>query len=144
MLIGNPPWLAYRYMTEVMKTQFQAMSRERGLWAGASVATNQDLSGLFVARTVELYLRSGGNFAYLMPLAALSRRQFAGFRTGSYPVGSEPTTVAFDIPWDLHGVKPSFFPVPAAAVLGRRTANHAKAMPKELDKWFGRLPLRAI
>jgi SAM-dependent methyltransferase len=140
VLVGNPPWLAYRYMTEAMKIQFQAMSRERGLWAGASVATSQDLSGLFVARTVELYLRSGGNFAYLMPLAALSRRQFAGFRTGSYPVGGEPTTIAFDSPWDLHAVKPSFFPVPAAAVIGMRTTNHAKAMPNEMDKWSGKLP----
>lgn len=140
VLVGNPPWLAYRYMTEAMKVQFQAMSRERGLWAGASVATHQDLSGLFVARTVELYLRIGGTFAYLVPLAALSRRQFAGFRSGNYPVAIEPTTVAFDTPWDLHGVKPSFFPVPAAAVLGRRTQSQARAIPDQLESWSGRLP----
>ena len=140
VLVGNPPWLAYRYMTASMKVQFQAMSRERGLWAGASVATHQDLSGLFVARTVELYLRRGGTFAYLMPLAGLSRRQFAGFRTGDYPVAVEPTTVAFDTPWDLHGVKPSFFPVPAAAVFGRRTAGSATAMPDQLESWTGKLP----
>ncbi len=40
VLIDNPPWLAYRYMPEAMKVQFQAMSRERGLWAGAGVATH--------------------------------------------------------------------------------------------------------
>jgi SAM-dependent methyltransferase len=140
VLVGNPPWLAYRYMTEAMKVQFQAMSRERGLWAGAAVATNQDLSGLFVTRTVELYLRTGGSFAYLMPLAALSRRQFAGFRTGSYPVSVEPTAVAFDTPWDLHAVKPSFFPVPTAAVLGRRTAHEAGPMPGNAEGWVGKLP----
>ena len=140
VLVGNPPWLAYRYMTEAMKTQFAAMSRARNLWAGAGVATHQDLSGLFVARTVELYLRTGGTFAYLMPLAALSRRQFAGFRTGDWPGSLDPTTAGFGTPWDLHGVKPSFFPVPAAAIFGTRSAGTPTPLPAEVERWAGRLP----
>jgi hypothetical protein len=78
VLVGNPPWLSYRFMTTAMQQSFAAMSRERGLWAGAAVATHQDLSGLFVVRCVELYLRDRGRFGFVMPLAALSRRQFAG------------------------------------------------------------------
>ena len=57
VLIGNPPWLAYRFMTPGMKVEFREMSTERGFWAGAAVATHQDLSALFVARCVKLYLR---------------------------------------------------------------------------------------
>jgi hypothetical protein len=110
----------------------------RNLWAGSTVATHQDLSGLFVTRCVELYLRDQGRFGFVMPLAALSRRQFAGFRTGRYP--SERLKVAFDQPWDLHGVKPSFFPVPASVVFGQRGDTDVPlALPAEA--WSGRLPV---
>jgi hypothetical protein len=139
ILVGNPPWLSYRFMTESMQATFRQMTTERGMWAGASVATHQDLSALFVARTAELYLRPGGRFGYVMPLAALSRRQFAGFRTGSFPSPHTTTAVAFDTPWDLHAVKPSFFPVPASVVFGTR-ADSSVPLHAEAVRFAGRLP----
>lgn len=72
-LIGNPPWLAYRHMTREMQAKFREMSESRGLWQGAKVATHQDLSALFVARVLQLYSRSGGRFAFVMPNAVLDR-----------------------------------------------------------------------
>jgi len=140
VLIGNPPWLAYRYMTTTQKASFRAMSTQRGLWAGATVATHQDLSALFVARCIELYLRPGGRFGFVMPLAVLSRRQYAGFRAGTYPVRAEPVTVAFDRPCDLHRIKPAFFPVPASIVTGRRQPGGLSAKPLDAvpDVWHGR------
>jgi SAM-dependent methyltransferase len=134
-LIGNPPWLAYRYMPAAMQASFRELSDSRNLWAGSTVATHQDLSGLFVVRCIELYLRDGGRLGFVMPLAALSRRQFAGFRAGRYRVN-----VAFGQPWDLHAVKPSFFPVPASVVFGQRAAASVPlASPPEV--WSGRLPV---
>jgi SAM-dependent methyltransferase len=118
-LVGNPPWLAYRFMTPEMQASFRQMSEERGLWAGASVATHQDLSGLFLIRAVEQYLKPSGQFAFVMPFAALSRRQFAGFRTGRYASPAGEVMVAFETPWDLHKVKPNLFRVPPSVVLGR-------------------------
>ena len=92
-LIGNPPWLAYRYMPAAMQASFRELSDIRNLWAGATVAPQQDLSALFVVRCIELYLQPGGQFGFVMPLAALSRRQFAGFRaagTGTREGGVPP------------------------------------------------------
>jgi hypothetical protein len=143
VLVGNPPWLAYRFMTPAMQQAFRTMSQERGLWAGATVATNQDLSGLFVARAVELYLRTGGRYAFVMPLAALSRRQFGGFRTGRWAapdLGSVITTARFDRAWDLHKVKPAFFPVPACVVFGERTTATSIPLAGPPELWSGRLP----
>lgn len=139
VLVGNPPWLAYRFMTAAMQTGFRLMSEDRNLWAGAAVATNQDLSGLFVARCVELYLRDGGKFGYVMPWGTLSRRQYAGFRTGDYTTPTDTVQVAFDQPWDLHKVKPAFFPVPACVVFGRR-AQSPRALMQPAEVWSGRLP----
>lgn len=141
VLVGNPPWLAYRYMTKAMQESFRDLSSARGFWAGASVATNQDLSGLFVARSVELYLRQGGRFGFVMPLAALTRRQFAGFRTGRWPSPAEQVTVTLDEPWDVHEVKPSFFPVPASVVFGTRTDEEVAPLAKAGERWAGRLPM---
>ena len=140
VLIGNPPWLAYRHMTADMQRAFRQMCASRDLWQGASVATNQDLSGLFIARTVQLYLRLHGRFAFVMPNAALDRRQFAGFRTGTYPDPIEPTTVAFGRPWDLRRLRPHFFPRAASVVFGRRNLDDpATGMPTEAERWTGRL-----
>ncbi len=140
VLVGNPPWLAYRYMTESMKADFRQLSQERSLWAGATVATNQDLSGLFITRCVELYLRLGGRFGFVMPLAALSRRQFAGFRTGAWGSTATQVTAELGQPWDLHQVKPSFFPVPGSVVFGTRTKGTSTALPEGAEEWAGRLP----
>lgn len=139
VLVGNPPWLAYRYMPAEMKANFREMSEARGFWAGPSVATHQDLSALYVARAVEQYLKPGGRFSFVMPLAVLSRRQFAGFRTGRWGGPNlGQMDVGFDTPWDLHAVKPSFFPVPAAVVSGVH-AGPARALTNSAESWTGRL-----
>lgn len=134
VLVGNPPWLAYKFMTAAMQVAFRELSDGRNLWAGATAAPHQDLSALFVARCVELYLRPGGNFGFVMPLAALTRKQFAGFRGGRYRA-----KVKFSQPWDLHAVKPSFFPVPACAVFGER-ADGGPELSGPAEIWSGRLP----
>jgi SAM-dependent methyltransferase len=142
-LVGNPPWLAYRFMTQEMQAAFRQMSEERGLWAGASVATHQDLSGLFLIRAVELYLKPDGLFSFVLPLAALSRRQFAGFRTGSYATSTGEVAIAFATAWDLHQVKPNLFRVPPSVISGTRAAAPV-ALAADADQWAGRLPGRNI
>jgi hypothetical protein len=140
VLVGNPPWLSYRHMPPDMQATFRAMSTERGLWAGAEVATHQDLSGLFVARTVQQYLRAGGAFAFVMPNAALDRKYFAGFRTGHYPDPAETTNVAFTGSWDLRRLRPHFFPRGAAVTFGTRTTSSPVPLPARTERWTGRLP----
>lgn len=119
VLIGNPPWVAYRYMTEAMQKQFKAFSEERKLWHGFKVATHQDLVGLFITRSVEKYLHDGGSFGFVTPLAVLSRQQYEGFRTGNWGeyLRGEVTEA-----WDLEKVRPKndLFPVPAAVIFGLR------------------------
>ena len=87
LLIGNPPWVSYRFMTEDMQDQFKAFSQARNLWHGANVATHQDLVGLFLVRSVEKYLKDDGNFAFVTPYALLSRVQYEGLRKGDWGNG---------------------------------------------------------
>ena len=140
-LIGNPPWLAFRFMTEAMQETFRAYSKDRGLWHGAKVATHQDLSGLFLVRAVERYLKIGGRFAFVVPNAAVDRGQYRGLRTGSYKRtdAQNPVSIAFEPAWDLRRIRPHFFPRGSAVLFGTR-ADEPKPLPTEMAVWSGRVP----
>ena len=60
VVIGNPPWVSYRYMRGDFKARFRQESRAANLWVGGKVATQQDLSGYFSLRAAGLYLHRGG------------------------------------------------------------------------------------
>jgi SAM-dependent methyltransferase len=140
VLIGNPPWLSYRHMGKLLQERYQSLARPRGLWVGGKVATQQDLSDLFVARTVEQYLRPGGRFAFVMPFAVLSRRQYAGFRSGSFASqGAGVQAVAFETAEEFARVKPPLFPVPACVIAGTRSAR-PEPLRREAVRWTGRVP----
>lgn len=119
VLVGNPPWVAYRFMTKTMQEQFQKLCKLRGLWHGRQVATQQDLVALFIVRSVEKYLKVGGRFGFVTPLAVLSRKHYDGFRSGQWGFTASAT---MDTVWDLDKVSPrgDLFPVPAAVVFGTR------------------------
>jgi SAM-dependent methyltransferase len=145
VLVGNPPWLVYRFMTKRQQMSFREMSSERGLWAGGTASPGQELAALFVARCIELYLRPGGRFGYVMPWAVLprpgqgSRAAHAGFRAGLYPSPAGSVAVAFTQAWDLHRIK-RFFPQPASAIFGRRQepGSNAKPLTGKYQAWAGR------
>lgn len=140
VLVGNPPWLAYRYMPAPLQKLFEQRGRARHLWMGGARgrSTQQDLSGYFVARSIELYLRDGGRFGFVMPRAVLSRQTYGGFRAGNYS-SIETCCAAFSTAWDLERVRPEPFPVPAAVAFGTRSAE-PKPLPASVLAWSGGAP----
>ena len=150
MIVGNPPWLAYSHMTPEMQDTFRAMSERREMWAGAQMAPHQDLSGLFVVRACELYLRKGGRFAMVLPNAAIDREHYAGFRRGKYDYGLGVLLLDFSPSWDLRRIRPHFFPRAASVVFGVRTDDAKRkrsdeqvpeplGMPDDVEIWTGRM-----
>lgn len=115
VLIGNPPWVSYRHMTEAMQSKFQSFCTQRGLWHGKTLATHQDLVALFIVRACELYLKDGGSFGLVTPLAVLDRKQYEGFRAGNWGSYERGEITEW---WDLEKVRPQPFPVPAGAAFG--------------------------
>jgi hypothetical protein len=152
MILGNPPWLAYSHMTPEMQDTFRAMIERRDMWAGAQMAPHQDLSGLFVVRACELYLRKGGRFAMVLPNAAVDREHYAGFRRGRYIDELGILTLEFSPSWDLRRIRPHFFPRAASVVFGVRTdevkrelskdkAPDPHGMPNDVEIWTGRMEI---
>lgn len=137
-IIGNPPWLSYRFMDATMQRVFRDRSKSRNIWAGGNVATHQDLAPYFLVRSCELYLRDGGSFGVVMPLAVLSRKHTEGFRKG---VWGSAGTARFTGGWDLDKVRPHIFPVPSSVVLGTFRTVDAEQDASPLvttERWSGR------
>jgi SAM-dependent methyltransferase len=144
VVIGNPPWLSFRYMSQAMQKRFRKECQDRNIWAGGNVATHQDLSGYFFVRSVELYLKQGGVIAFVMPYAVLNRKQFAGFRKGRFGArswGSNPFTwVRFEEAWAMDEDVQPLFPVPSCVLIGRRTQYGQ--LPMTISRARGTLPVR--
>ncbi len=85
-LVGNPPWVVYNAMSHNPERQdaFRHHAGQRGVWAGANLATQNDLAATFVATCVDYYLQHGGKFGFVLPYAALRGRQWEPFRSGKW------------------------------------------------------------
>ncbi|MFD2460539.1 N-6 DNA methylase [Amycolatopsis samaneae] len=141
VMVGNPPWLSYRHMPADMQQNFRELATNLGIWQGQEVASHQDLSGLFIARTVQQYLASGGSFGFVMPNAVLDRAYWRNFRTGKYLDPFGPVEVDFATSWDLRRIRPHFFPRGAAVLFGKRASSRgAKELPRETIRFIGKLP----
>jgi hypothetical protein len=97
VVVGNPPWVAYRHLAAEMKTRLRDACQALNLWAGGVLTTQQDLSALFWARSVERYLKPEGTIAFVLPYAALNRAAFAGLRRGDYSSASVRITAGWSL-----------------------------------------------
>ncbi len=150
VVVGNPPWLSYRYMSKEMQERFRDECLKRNLWTGGKVATHQDMSGYFFVRCAELYLRGDGLMAFVMPYASLDRKQFAGFRSGMYGkkngngVENGVATLTFTGAWLFDENVQPLFPVPSCVLFARpvKGGESAGVRPDFVHSWSGVLPER--
>jgi hypothetical protein len=137
VVVGNPPWLAFRYMSADLQKRFKEMAKGERVYVGGKFATQNDLSALFTVRATHLYLRSGGRIAFVLPLAALTRGQFERLRTGSF----DSARIAWDKAWTMDDSVQPLLPVPSCVVFGRRRAT-SQQMPDKVNAYSGTLPYR--
>ena len=143
-LIGNPPWVVYNAMAHNPERQdaFRYHAEQRGLWAGANLATQNDLAATFVATCVDYYLKPGGKFGFVLPYAALRARHWGPFRTGDWSLpesAGRGRTLADLSPeaWNFFAGAVRPFPwANSSAVFGRKLdtdGNGAKVKPAPLS-----------
>jgi N-6 DNA Methylase len=137
IVVGNPPWVAYRHMSTELQKRFKELAKGEKVYVGGKLATQNDLSALFTVRAASLYLRSGGKLAFVLPLAALSRGQFERLRSGSFM----SVRIAWDEVWTMDDSVQPLFPVPSCVVFGRRRAT-SKPFPEKVRAYSGTLPFR--
>ena len=154
-MVGNPPWVVYNAMDNACpkcggndvnckhiagrQDTFREHAAERGLWAGAHLATQNDLAATFVATCVDFYLQTGGKFGFVLPYAALRARHWAAFRTGDWSLQQDAergthVDLSQDA-WDFEAVNAPPFPQANSSVIfgTKVVANRQTPNLKPLD-----------
>jgi len=121
VVIGNPPWLSYRY---VESTDYQSFLKDlilknyKLLDSGrAELITQMELATLFFARTSDLYLSESGTISFVMPRSVFVGDQHHNFRKGAFT----PKMKMVEI-FDLEDVNP-LFRVPSCVITAKKGKN---------------------
>ncbi len=144
IVIGNPPWVSFRYMSRDFQERFREECRAAQLWVGGKVATQQDLSGYFYLRATALYLRRTGRIALVMPYAAMSRQAYAKFREGPVArAGCVESRLRFTAAWTFGPEVSPLFPVPSCVLFAALHDGREPApLPARVTAFAGALPKR--
>ena len=144
VVLGNPPWVSFRYMDAKFQTQFRNECRRMSLWVGGKVATQQDLSSYFYMRAAVLYMRESGKIALVMPYAAMSRRAYSEFRKGELgDNGNVEMRLRFTLGWAFGPSVHPLFPVPSCVLFAEVHGGGERApLPAAVQKFSGTLPTR--
>ena len=144
VVIGNPPWVSFRYMSQDFQARFREECMAAQLWVGGKVATQQDLSGYFYMRAALLYMRRTGRIALVMPYAALSRQAYAKFRKGEVAqLGYVAFRMCFTSVWTFGPEVAPLFPVPSCVLFASLHDGAFPApLPDEVAAFAGALPRR--
>ena len=138
-LVGNPPWVVYNAMESDRQDVFREHAERRNLWAGAYLATQNDIAATFVAACVDYYLQRDGKFGFVLPYSALRARHWEKFRGGNWSLtNSLEEGCHVDLSktaWDLSGVNDPPFKgsAHASVIFGERVvASQQKPKIKPL------------
>jgi len=139
IIIGNPPWLSYRYveLPEYQKFLKEQIIKTYGLLSGrAELITHLELGTLFFIWTADFYLKEGGQISFVLPRSIFSGDQHDNLRKGMFGAVS----LTFSEIWDLAEVKP-LFEVPACVLFANKTDKKIR-YPIVGHKFKGNLPRR--
>lgn len=129
IIIGNPPWLSYRYVDkgEYQKFLKKMIVEEYKLLSGvaagekmkvkAELMTHMELATLFFLRSADLYLKDGGIIGFVMPRSLFTADQHNTFRRQQYHM-----KLGFTEIWDMEKVKP-LFNVPTCVFIAKKGAT---------------------
>lgn len=141
-VVGNPPWLSYRYISDPLYQQ-EVKKRaidEYGIAPKSmKLMTHMEIATVFLAHCVTTFGKEGCQLGFVMPRSILSADQHANFRMRTYT--AEFRLVQY---WDLRNVEP-LFQVPACVIFAVRDESKgtdADILPA--FEWFGRLPAKDI
>ena len=144
VVIGNPPWVSFRYMGEGFQERFRTECKAAGLWVGGKVATQQDLSGYFYMRAASLYMRRTGRIAMVLPYAAMSRQAYGAFRRGEVAsFGNVEMRLRFTEAWTFGPEVQPLFPVPSCVLFAEVQDSPVPGpLPQRVTAFVGILPRR--
>ena len=142
IIIGNPPWLSYRYIADPEyqeEIKRRAVEQYRIAPKSQKLFTQMELATVFLAHSMAVFARRRAKLGFVMPRGILSADQHQKLIQRMYSAPFRITGY-----WDLWDVVP-LFNVPACVLFARQDTSHgspADALPAQT--WSGKLPHRNV
>lgn len=141
VIVGNPPWLSYRYISD---PDYQAEIKRRAVEQYAiaprsqKLMTQMEIATVFLVHSMATFGREGARLAFVMPRSVLSGDQHHNLRVRSYQAPVEISSY-----WDLRDVEP-LFKVPSCVLFANRKTVSSSKYRLEAVEFTGRLPAKDI
>jgi hypothetical protein len=142
IIIGNPPWVAYRYVTDPeyqKEIKLRAVDTYKIAPKSQKLFTQMELATVFLAHSMETFARHGARLAFVMPRSVFTADQHQNLIQRKYSAKFKLTGY-----WDLWKVKP-LFNVPACVLFAEqslRIGSARDAIPAQI--WEGQLSGRDL
>lgn len=143
-IIGNPPWLSYRYIAEPeyqAKVKSLAVERYKVAPKSQKLMTQMELATVFLAHSLETFGSNAARLGFVMPRSILSGDQHENLRNRKHTA-----QFRLDQYWDLEAVRP-IFNVPCCVLYATKMSIQKNSKPSEslpALEWQGKLPQRDI
>jgi hypothetical protein len=140
-VVGNPPWIAFRYMEPNYQgfLKGQITNKYRLLTGRGHLITHLEVASLFLVRAADLYLKSGGEIAFVLPKSIFSADQHDGLRrrTFRFPEDLAHKLLHREV-WDCENVEP-LFNVPACVLIAEKGKIDSTTYPLKGEILSGKL-----
>ncbi|HXT74207.1 MAG TPA: N-6 DNA methylase [Candidatus Angelobacter sp.] len=142
IIIGNPPWLSYRYIADPEyqdEIKKRAVKQYRIAPKSQKLFTQMELATVFLAHSMAVFARPGAKLGFVMPRSVLSADQHQNLIRRDYESPFRLTGY-----WDLWDVAP-LFNVPACVLFAKQDKSRGAptdALP--VQTWSGTLPDRNV
>jgi type I restriction-modification system DNA methylase subunit len=143
-IIGNPPWLSYRYISDPDyqdEIKRRAVGKYKIAPKSQKLFTQMELATVFLAHSMATFAKKDGHLAFVMPRSVLSADQHQNLITRKYSPEARFQLTGY---WDLWDVAP-LFNVPACVLFAKReflAGNSKEVLP--VVEWAGSLPARDV
>jgi hypothetical protein len=143
-IIGNPPWLAYRFISDPeyqKEVKTRAIERYGIAPKHQKLFTQMELATVFLAHSMATFARPDAKLGFVMPRAVLNADQHQNLIRRDYKSDAKFRLTSY---WDLWDVSP-LFNVPACVLFAQRfhtPGNWKDKLP--VLEWYGTLPGRDV
>lgn len=124
-VMGNPPWIVFRFMEPVYQAFLKRqITQEYKLLTGrGELITHMEVATLFLVRAADLYLKTGGTIAFVLPRSLFSADQHDGLRKRAFKFSEDARQNLFWCEvWDCENVEP-LFNVPACVLIANKSES---------------------
>jgi len=107
VIIGNPPWLSYRYIADPDyqdEVKRRAVDKYRIAPKSRKLITQMELATVFLAHSMATFARANAHLGFVMPRAVLSADQHQKLSLRKYSTDSKLQLTGY---WDLWDVNRS-------------------------------------